>query len=99
MDNLKRRVLYARQRFGTYTTDDGKVHPVYSAEDVLGWIKAGTENSYLTPGQLNRVRHGRAGQGRHRRAQRDRRRTQLLRRLAHWGRLNPEPEDPDEPGA
>jgi hypothetical protein len=63
MDNLQRRLMYARQRFG----------PQVSRDQVLAWITDGTEDAMLAPGQRRRIRHKRGSE--HRPPQRERRRS------------------------
>lgn len=77
MDNHERRVRYllAAHR------PDGVIRE--SIESLLrGAYEAGTGDELLTPAQLRRIRHKRAGQGAHRRAQRGRRMAALAAKLA-----------------
>jgi hypothetical protein len=51
MDSVERRLVYARQMLGTQVT----------REQVLGWIRDGTEDARMTPGQRRRKQRKRGG--------------------------------------
>jgi hypothetical protein len=76
MHNADRRDAYARQKFG--------LGPDEARTLVDRHITAGTEDTILTPAQLRRTKHKRAGPGAHRRNQRNRRREAFLKLLARY---------------
>jgi len=83
MDSISRRLAYAKQRWGDTPQTTARV---------MNTISEGTEDALLTPAQRKRVKHHRAGQGAHRRAQRKR----LRRRLERLS-VQRAPDDPPEP--
>jgi len=80
MDNRQRAINYVRQNRPETSEFAGAI--IDHAMEPSLYEKACLDD-LLKPGQRRRIKHKRAGVGAHRRAQRKRRQTQLLRRLAH----------------
>jgi hypothetical protein len=84
MDNRQRAINYVRRKQLLKTEF---VEPIVDHAMEPSVYEKVCLADLLTPAQLRRIKHKRAGLGAHRQAQRTRRKTALARRLEHLSRL------------